>query len=184
MVGVASAAPSDSSLKAALERIGSQTWTEADIQLISQVPELADQVIDPSAPVEDEFSIVPDGMVDRGVLSINCSTYNHDLTYYTISGGVAYKWRNSARFCMDNSTLKVTSVNERIDTLLQQDGLRYVRQRTVDQIGGVGSGSAYTHVQRAIEACVVKYGCYGITYPWSKITVRGSGFASRTGSAG
>lgn len=182
------AAPSDAQVKAALYRIGGGTWKHEDLQLIRAIPELAAHVIDPTAEVTERSSEVLESQAlqsPAAVASINCKVVNHDLTYYTLDGSVGYTWRNSARFCADNSNWEITAIDTRYDSLLVQDGVRYVRQRTVDMQGGVGTGSAYSHIQREIEACLVNYGCYGVTYPWSKITISGSlAFLSLTGSAG
>lgn len=60
----------------------------------------------------------------------------------------------------------------------------YRRENVVNQQAGIGTSSAWSHVQHHIEDCVVTYGCYANTDPWSKITVTGAGKYSYTGSAG
>jgi len=185
------AEPSVDQLRAALARLSSDSWTNADIELVLQFPEVAKTVADPRRePVSQLSATAPEVVsaarqrsgAQAAVLAVSCRTVFHDLTYKSLLGFDIYKWRHHVKFCYDGT--RVTSIPERYDALMWHDGTRELHERTVDQSGGVGTTFAYSHIQRKIGACTVIVGCYGWTYPWSRIDLLDNGGYVRTGSSG
>ncbi len=48
----------------------------------------------------------------------------------------------------------------------------YWRRRAPNQQHGTDTGKAWSKMQRHIEQCASKYGCYANFYPWIKLNIR------------
>jgi hypothetical protein len=178
----------DPQVVVALERIEAGTWTQADLAVIRQYPDIAAQVPDPSQPAEllsvsSSGGTAPSGGKTAASLTTICTAYV-DAWFQKVSvlGNSIYKWHHYVRYCRNGSA--VTSWQARYDYITDEQSGVYVRDLVVNAQWGLGSNSATSHLQRHLEFCVYKVGCYENHYPWSKITVHGNGTYDWTGSTG
>lgn len=175
----------DAGMAGALDRIEAGTWSGADLALIRSRPELAAQVPDPTDP-GTVTQHVGTRVVDAPAVSAltAATTCGHwvRITYTkrSLTGSVIYAYGHYVQYCRNGSA--VTRWESRYDYLAQSSSVVYWREQVVNKQAGIGTSSAWSHVQRHIEYCVVKYGCYANTYPWSKITVYGNAGYSYTGA--
>jgi len=177
----------DPSLATALENVEADTWTQADLDLIRSVPEVAALVPDPSEPpvvlsVAESLGSLPKGSPSAAAPVI-CGAWV-DVWYQKTSvlGNSIYRWHHYVRYCRNGS--KVTSWQNRYDYVTDTQTGVYVRELEVNQQWGIGTNSAVSHLQRHLEFCIARYGCYENHHPWSKVTVHGNGTSSFTGSTG
>ncbi len=181
----------DTAIERALVRIESGSWKQADLDLIRSNPELAAVLVDPSV-VEDP--IIESGDLDEtatfatfslaepsvvAAVATSCKWVGVAYKQTTFLGDTAYWWHHRVEWCYDGS--KVTTWVTRYDYTTNKLSTYYIRDLVVNQQGGVGTSSAWSHMSRAIENCVAKYGCIGEYTPWSKITVSKTGGYSYVG---
>jgi hypothetical protein len=177
-------------LVAALDRIEAGTWTEADLDLVRQHPDIAAQVPDPSQPPEPLSIASSGGTRERtattkaaSALTTICGAWvDAWFQKKSILGNSIYKWHHYVRYCRNGSV--VTTWQARYDYITDQQSGVYVREQTVNSQWGLGTNSATSHIQRHLEFCILKLGCYENHLPWSRITVHGNGTYSWTGSTG
>ncbi|WP_182901819.1 hypothetical protein [Microbispora sp. H10830] len=162
----------------ALARVADGTYTNEDLELLKSDPEIAAQVPDPTKPDESSTSTNDDASTHA-----ICGAYA-DVWFRkrSLLGSTIYVWHHRVVYCRDGS--RVTSWQNRYDYLSDAQSIVYMRELLVNQAGGVGTTSAWSHLQRHLEYCVAKYGCYASMKPWSRITVHGNATYSYTGSAG
>ncbi len=159
---------------------------------------LLDQVPDPAAstPV-----VVDTGVSDRVGVNVDasgladpspdaqsttgCSTSSTARwvdVWFTMKswlGSTIYTWHHRVDYCTKDGN--VTKFLDRYDYLTNAQAQIEMKQLEVNQSGGVGTSSAWSHKQRHLQACLLKYGCWANYHPWSKITVNGDGTYSYTG---
>ena len=178
----APAAPdgADPKIASALARVDQGTWTQADLALLRSFPDLAASVPDPSQPVEASVA----SSDETTALSARVCGAWVDVWFRkrSLLGSTIYRWHHKVVYCRSGG--RVSSWQSRYDYLTDADSIVQVRGLVANQASGTGGTSAWSHKQRHLEYCVVKYGCYANTYPQSKITVRGDGSYSYSGSAG
>lgn len=92
---------------------------------------------------------------------------------------VIYAWYHRIHYCTRSG--KVTKWRGRYDGLSRSSAVVYVRKLTLNKYSASGGSSAWSHLQRRIDLCVVRYGCYDANYPWSILTVTGTGGKSYKG---
>ena len=176
----------DPAVAAALARVADGTFTTADLGLIKKDPEVADSVPDVAA--------VPQVEVTRGLGTMEPPTSSTTsavtwcnawadvwYTQKSLTGHVMYVWHHKVVYCRDGS--RVTRFQNRYDYWTNTSGVVYVRALEVNQAGGINTNAAWSHLQRNIEYCVVRYGCYASAHPWSIVTVHGNGTYSYRGAS-
>lgn len=183
---ISPAQAADARTTQALDRIEAGTWSSADLALIRSQPEVAAQVPDPTdlGTVTQQAGIKTEDSKRVMALAAVTTCGNWVRVVYTkrsLTGSVIYAYGHYVQFCRNGSA--VTRWESRYDYLAQSSAVVYWRGQLVNQQAGIGSWSAWSHFQRHIEYCVVKFGCYSNAYPWSKITVYGNGGYSYTGSS-
>ena len=184
LTSTAPAHAADSGIARALERIEAGLWSNADLALIRTQPELAAQVPDPTdAGTVTQQAGTNIASERSGALTAATTCGEWVRVVYTkrsLTGSVIYAYGHYVQYCRNGSA--VTRWESRYDYLAQSSSVVYWREPVVNKQAGVGTSSAWSHFQRHIEYCVVKYGCYANTYPWSKITVYGKGGYTYTGA--
>ena len=186
-----SSSPSSEALiEAALESIEAGTWTQADLDLIGQYPDIAAQVPDPSQPPE-LLAVASSGGPERksaqtnavSTLTTVCGAWvDAWFQKNSVLGNSIYKWHHYVRYCRNGRV--VTSWQTRYDFITDQQSGVYLRDLAANAQWGIGTNNATSHLQRHLEFCILKLGCYENHYPWSKITVHGNGTYDWTGSTG
>lgn len=169
----------DPEIAAALDRIARGTYTAEDLQLIRSRPDIASQVPDPTRPVE----IGARGGVliqPMAVGAAGCWWADVWFQRFSLLGFSLYKWHHYVAWCGNGSV--VTGWQNRYDYVTDVNSVIYVRELVVNQASSPGSWQAWSHMQRHLEYCVVRYGCYANAYPWSKIYVYGDGRYTYEGS--
>jgi hypothetical protein len=164
-----------SAIAAALDRIDNGTYTQADLDYIRKFPDIAGQVPDPKDPGQ---SGVTHGSPSPSVAitaSISCGWWV-DVWFrrQSLLGSTIYVWHHYVQYCLYYNS-RIASWQARYDYLTSAQSLVYVRELVVNQQAGLGTFTAWSHLQRHLEYCVVHYGCYANVYPWSKIWVNASG---------
>ncbi|WP_369186982.1 hypothetical protein [Streptomyces sp. R08] len=124
----------------------------------------------------DEVTLpaIPDG--DSGTVgraTTNWKEVDVWVKKYSLLGSTIFTWHHVVNFAYNGS--HVTSWGYRYDYLSQQQGMVQLKERATNQTTSAGTSSAYNLMQRHLQYCIAKYGCYADVYPWSKITVKGSG---------
>ena len=157
--------------EAALSRIAQGRWTDEDLALIRAQPDLAAQVPDPRRPphVDARTAVVATG----ATLATTCKSYWVDYSYYSLLGSKIYTWEKFVTACYNGSV--VTSINERYDWLPYRQTMITVKERTLDDQSVRGSWQYSSRIERHLEYCVAKYGCYADTYPWAQFKIYGNG---------
>jgi len=92
-----------------------------------------------------------------------------------------YVWHH--KIVYGTTTSKITKWQNRYDYLTSAQSIIQVREKTVNQKSATGSYTGWSRIQRHLEYCVVKYGCYANTYPWPKITIKANGTYTYKGKA-
>lgn len=167
--------------RAALARIADGTYTVSDLELVKSQPEVAAQVPDPTRPEQVDATAGP-SVAGLTALSSTCKWYQVSYSKYSLSGSTIYTWAHRLSACYNGST--VTSYYDRYDWLPNQQGIIYVRELTGNSISGVNTTLLTSFMQRHLEYCVAKYGCYANTYPWARIKIDYAGRWNYDGSAG
>lgn len=189
------------SIDSAIARVDAGTYTQNDLTLLRNDPEWGPIVPDPEqhgivrvesglgdgdTTTGDKALASSDADSTLAARSSNCTAASAvarwvDVWYTkkSLLGFTLYRYHQKVGYCTNRGI--VTKWRYRYDYVTDADSVIYVREQLVNQKNGAGTSSAWSHMQRHIEYCVVKYGCYANTYPWSKITVRGDGSYSYTG---
>lgn len=100
----------------------------------------------------------------------------------SLLGTTIYKWHHHVKWCAKNG--QVIKFPNRYDFLTQADSIISMGKLEVNPPPYVPAATSTSHKQRELRYCVVKYGCYATTHPWSKINAKGNGTATYSGSAG
>lgn len=174
---------------AALNRIAAGKYTAADLALVRNDPALAAQVPDPqgltSGVTRSTLSSTATRVASTKTTAAATASCGHWVDVWfkqkSLLGSTIYIWHHRVDYC--RTSAKVTKFTNRYDYLTHAQSIVVVRGLTVNQKGGTGTYTAWSHLQRHLEYCVVKYGCYANTYPWSKITVKASGSYTYKGAA-
>ncbi|GLX11041.1 hypothetical protein Misp03_79670 [Microbispora sp. NBRC 16548] len=105
-------------------------------------PEIAAQVPDPTKPDESSTSTNDDASTHA-----ICGAYA-DVWFRkrSLLGSTIYVWHHRVVYCRDGS--RVTSWQNRYDYLSDAQSIVYMRELQVNQAGGVGTTSAWSHLQR------------------------------------
>ena len=160
----------------AISRVANGDWTKDDLTLIKSQPEVAGRVPDPSRKpdVVARSAPVPTGATATLSAAVStCKAYWVNYSYYSLLGSKIYTWQKYVSLCYNGSV--VTSVNERYDWLPYRQSMVIVRERTIDEQSGKGTWQYSTRIERHLEYCVAKYGCYADTYPWGQMKINGNG---------
>ncbi len=168
----------------ALARVNQGSYTAADVAVIRRDPALAAQVPDPAGVttgVSKGRTAVP--VTARAAKTLGSCGWWVDVWYKqkSLLGSTIYIWHHKVVYC--KTTKKITKWQNRYDYLTHEQSIVAVRKLTVNQKSAVGAYSAWSHLQRHLEYCVVKYGCYANTYPWAKITIKANGTYTYKGAA-
>lgn len=192
----AATAATEAEYAAALEAVADGSYTSADLALIRSDPALAAQVPDPTRPLEVSVESSPgtkakpkstaEASLAESTTTLAATVYcgawaRIKYTQRSLTGSVIYTYATYTQYCRDGA--KVLRWEARYDYLAASSSVVYWREQVVNQYAGLGTYTAWSHFQRHIEYCVVKYGCYANTYPWIKTTVRANGTYSYSGSA-
>jgi hypothetical protein len=171
----------------ALARLADGSWSQADLALIKSQPKIAGQVLDPSRPPEVNSGTKDEGRApayagaDTAALAAtSCKSYWTNYSYYSLLGSTIYPWQKFVSVCYNGSI--VTSVTERYDSLPARQPMIVIRERTTDMQSGQGTWQYTTRIQRHLEYCIAKYGCYADTYPWAHFKIYGNGTWSYQGA--
>lgn len=172
----------DSAVAAALTRIAANEHSAADIALIKRYPELARVIADPSrTTVTKTFSpnLAENGSSPKiaGPYAVNelCGWVVVTVTVETILGFDLFIWNHRAEACMDGTN--VTRWLLRYDQMIYADPTIYVRNLD-SHVSGTPAYQATSVMQRHLEQCIIRYGCYANWYPWSAITYYGDYYYS------
>ena len=183
-VSPATAIANPDAIGASLERIANDRYTASDLALIRSHPSIAAQVPDPTAAVTSGTRTGDAASSD--LVAARASTCGHWVDVWfrkrSLLGDTLYKWHHRVVYC--RTARRVTHWQNRYDYRTAASSIVQVRERTTNQQGGIGTSAAWSHLQRHLEFCVVKYGCYASLYPWSRITVYGAGGYDYTGDNG
>lgn|SRR5262245_48056659 len=178
----------DPEIAAALQRISDGTYTEGDIAFIQQFPDIAAQVPDPTQltePTRPEDTGVTAAAAaatsTTGRAALSAAT-NESCGWWvdvwfrrrSLTGSTIYVWHHYVQYCLVYGS-RITRWQTRYDYVTSVNSGVYVRELIVNQQAGVGSYSAWSHLQRRLEYCIIHWGCYANVYPWSKIWVKASG---------
>lgn len=170
----ASAAPAgpDPAVAAALARIATDTHTAADLALIKSQPELS-KVADPDrTKIEVEPAQPLPGTADAGINAECCYWARVTVTVYTVLGFELFKWSHYVEFCINNGL--VSRWLTRYDQMLYADPTIYVRDLVVNSVTATPAYSSTSTMQRHLEQCVIRYGCYANWYPWAWMRPQGN----------
>lgn len=179
---IAQPAPSEeNAIPAALQRIGNNTYSAADISLIKQHPQIAAQVPDPQHSTSKKVHGTPKELSPTSAQE-RCHSVDDIRTRYSLLGSTIYNWHHYVEWCGSGDA--VTQWGQRYDYVTDAQGIIYQRERTLDQKSPLPRSTATSHISRHMEYCVVRYGCYASTYPWSKLTLHPDGRTDRQGGAG
>lgn len=176
---------SDAQMRAAIQRVAAGTYSPADMALVRSDPQIAASVPDGKAP-----PTITSGSEDATPLTANresvvalataCKSYWVNYYYKSALGSTIYQWQKYVTACYNGST--VTSIQDRYDWLPQRQTMVNMRERTIDTQSGVNTWTYNSRIERHLEYCVVKYGCYADTYPWAQFKVYGNGTWWYTGA--
>ncbi|WP_341720531.1 hypothetical protein QQG74_13035 [Micromonospora sp. FIMYZ51] len=177
-----SASSADPAIATALAKIAANRHSAADIRLIKRHPELARVVADPSrTTVTKRFSpnLAENGsgakVVGPYAASELCGWVVVTVTVETILGFDLFVWNHRAEACMDGTN--VTRWLLRYDQMIYADPTIYVRNLD-SHVSGTPASQATSVMQRHLEQCIIRYGCYANWYPWSAITYYGNYYYS------
>jgi hypothetical protein len=180
-----SSAPNPDRIGPALHRIAQDRYTSSDLALIRQHPKLAAKVPDPTQTPVLHARTGPSRSHDT-TAARTLGTCGHWVDVWfrkrSLLGDTLYKWHHRVVYC--RTARRVMHWQNRYDYLTAASSIVQVRERTTNQQGGIGTSAAWSHLQRQLEFCVIKYGCYASLYPWSRITVYGAGGYDYTGDNG
>ncbi len=182
--GASTTARSTAAKAAALSRLSHNTYTAADLALLRTDRTLAVSVPDPAAVTTGvTHGRTVDAAARLAAKTAGSCGWWVDVWYKqkSLLGSTIYVWHHKVVYC--KTTKKITKWQNRYDYLSSEQSIVQVRGLTVNQKSATGSYSAWSHLQRHLEYCVVKYGCYANTYPWSKITIKANGTYTYTGKA-
>jgi hypothetical protein len=183
-----SAAKSDPAIAAVLQRIATRTQSPADIALIQSRPELAAMDTDPSqitfATTVDQGAPQEAGQVrmagdtpQRNIANtIYCGWIEIRITAYTLLGFKLFAWTHHAGYCTDFETIR--RWNGRYDRMAYADPTVEMLDRKVDYFSAMPTFQATSTMQRHLQQCVLKYGCWANWYPWSTIYIWPDGYFS------
>jgi hypothetical protein len=166
----------DRSVATALARIDHGTWTGADLALVRSRPEVAASVPDPEAAPEAARSSSNAAVAGALTTWVNVSYRQRSLLGTTI-----YRWHHYVEFRRTGTA--VTGWITRYDFLTDTDFVIEMNALEVDRAGATGGASSWSHMQRHLQYCILKYGCYSNNHPWSRIVVRGDDSYSYSGAA-
>ncbi|MFI6229580.1 hypothetical protein ACIBCR_19955 [Micromonospora echinospora] len=180
----ATAAPTaDPTVAAALQRIAANSYSAADIALVQSQPDIARVVADPGrTTITRSTSPNLAGLFGGGTtapkravtpLAETCGWVEVTITVYTVLGFDLFKWTHHAGAC--HNGINITRWTERYDRMDYADLTVYVRDLVINSAGGTPAAQTASTMQRHLEQCVIKYGCYANWYPWSTIYLFGNG---------
>lgn len=182
----ASSAPTQADVYAAAKRITTHHYTAQDIAVVKSDPKVAALVPDPTKPLR-----VVAGSSSPQQLSTALTTsapsgcgYSRWVTEYqqSVINTTIFGWRHVVSYCMGNS--KITAWQSRYDYLSQADSGVYMRELVADSASGIGTWMAQSFRERSVEYCIVSWGCYSNSYPYSTIRLYGNGTWWYSGTAG
>jgi hypothetical protein len=190
------ARPSTATLTAAVAHISSNHYSQADIDLVKSVPEVAAHVIDPSrttmVPLATSATAAragavawPQGisggaMTPAGVGGTGknlapaldgeiCGPGGLQINTYSILGFLIWSWVHYFEACSDG--FGVTRWLTRYDYLSYSDGTAQLGALLVNQAGPAPAVQTFTMFQRQVKQCVFQIGCYDNWQPWSRLTL-------------
>jgi hypothetical protein len=177
--GPAQSTAADAAIRSALSRVGHGTSSPADLALLRRHPAVAAGVPDPQQALETGRT---SGRRAQAAAAATCGRWV-DVWYRrrSLLGSTIYVWHHRVEYC--STPAAVTRWQTRYDYLTNVAAVIYVRERVVDTQTGLGTVNASSHLQRHLEYCIVKYGCYANSYPWARITVHPGGTYTSTGAS-
>ncbi|MFY1634561.1 hypothetical protein ACN27F_15000 [Solwaraspora sp. WMMB335] len=169
--------PSDAEIRASLSRISNGTWSEADIDLLKQVPEVGRLVPDPRDPgtltAMPAQPITPSDAIrsDFGTQAINCWNQWSYVEQNDIFGSRIYRFNIETDWCYDTVSYNLVRVDRAVGYISHVAWGIYHRGWQVDSFGVRSNPKSGWHDKRAnIEYCVGgNVGCYTATYPYINI---------------
>ncbi|MGW8374263.1 hypothetical protein [Streptomyces sp. ODS28] len=185
----------DPKIAAALQRVSDGTWTDADLSLLRSHPKIAERVPDPredeevhteatELPVKGDTS--PSLMQAKAKKKPKKKAKRKRVTTYrtrhSITGTIVYRYYTYTEFYYNGK--KVTKWGQRYDKFTRVQWGIQIGPQTINTKSGVKRKSATSQMQRRVDYCAFKYGCYNTRYPYIKTTVKGNGKYSTSGKAG
>ncbi|MFV2085283.1 hypothetical protein [Micromonospora sp. LOL_021] len=175
--GAATAKPSDAEVRASLSRVSDGTWSETDIALLKQVPEVGRLVPDPRDPgtltAMPAHQITPSATVrsDFGTQAINCWSQLSYVEKKDIFGSRIYRFNVETDWCYDTVSYNLVRVDRAVGYISHATWGIYHRGWQVDSFGVRSIPKSGWHDKRAnVEYCVGgNVGCYTTTYPYIDI---------------
>jgi hypothetical protein len=165
-------------LPAAIQRVADGSYTTADLALIRQHPKVAAQVPDPTQRpvIHARSGDSSSGKIATARVLGSCGHWvdvwfrKRSLTRKTL-----YKWHHRLVYCY--TSRRITDWQRRYDYLTDASSVVYFRGLEVNEKGGGGTATAWSHRQRHLEFCILsqRIGCYASLHPWSKIKVYAGG---------
>lgn len=146
--------------------------------LKNDYPDLAAATIDPQAYeqvviVEDAPELTKNPQGELTASANYCRTADIGVRARSTLGFTLFVFHQVLRWCYNGST--VYSVPTRYLYMSDVDPTISFRSLTTNNMYGVGTSRVTSTMQARLESCVLKYGCYGNSYPYVQIRGYGSG---------
>ena len=155
--------------RAAVERAVKGALTDEDRELlVTEYPEVAARLPDPEA-VETELSEEPAGQAST-VSGRSCTTYTGKATQWSLLRSVIYKFKHSATVCADG--VRILSHSDPSYTMEEPQWVIDNWEVVDKSVFGVGTQASKSRIQLRVRYCVVKVGCYAVTYPTGVIEAK------------
>ncbi|WP_240956464.1 hypothetical protein [Micromonospora sp. HNM0581] len=171
--------PSVVEIRSALDRISNGTWTESDIDLLKQIPEVGHAVPDPrdpgtlttmpARPIEPSVKAIEKASKSGiGTLAISCWNQWSYVEKKDVFGSRIYRFNVETEWCYDVTTNKLVNIDRAVGYINNETWGIYFRGWQVDSYGVRSTKYSGWHDKRAnIEYCVGgNVGCYTTTYPY------------------
>ncbi|RQW98757.1 hypothetical protein DLJ59_26520 [Micromonospora inaquosa] len=167
------AQPSEGEIRAALESVADGSWTESDIAVLKQVPEIGHSVPDPrdpgilvTSPQQPGSSAKQSGSRSFGVLALSCTSQWAYVEKNDVFGSRIYRFNVETEWCYDTVTKKLSSIDRADGYLSHTSWGIYFNTWEVDSKSVRGDRfSGYHNKKAAVDYCVAVYGCYTQTHP-------------------
>lgn len=186
-VGTANAGKLSPKMEAAIKRVNNGNWTKADLAYIKSKPNIAKYIPDPrrsastsgsKAGVYSRSNLATrdtfDGGDDGGTMNSggdgSCANnlikrwYMAWFRRKSLLGDTIYKYHHRVNFCTGGGIIR--KFMNRYDYISDAQSIINLRERVLNQRGGVWQPKSWSKMQRRIEYCVPVGGCYATTYPW------------------
>ena len=150
-------------IRESLSRIYDGSWTEADLDYIRQFPEIAKDVMDPSADATVRYSVREVSALEDPQAVAACSGRAHAVEGIgikrTLLGFTAFKFHNYATACWSGSTY--TAWIKRSGEFTDVDPNFQPKQKVTDSQQGIGTRAVDSTIGWTVENCIPVFGCVG-----------------------